>query len=112
MVGREPRARRGAEVIDTGQDLRLKGRRPLHRPAITVSRERPSRPLLWNDNWVSRAKTFGDARGTAHTGVTCGTGGTSAGYRLRVVRRLALAPVLALLAASLAAASPAQAGDP
>ncbi len=37
---------------------------------------------------------------------------TSAGYRLRVVRRSALAPVLVLLAGSLAAVGPAHAGDP
>ena len=40
-----------------------------------------------------------------------GTDGTSPGYRLRVVRRLALAPVLALVASLLAAVAPAHAAD-
>jgi hypothetical protein len=48
-----------------------------------------------------------------HTCVTRGTGGTSPGYRLLVVRRLALAPVGALVASLLATgAGPARAGDP
>ena len=89
------------------------GRGHLHRPALTVSRGRPSRPLTSGDLFGVEARKALDPSTLEGEAVRhrCDSWDRwdVPGYRLRVVRRLALAPVLALVA-SLLASQPARPG--